>query len=55
MGMEHSTFKVLMCIFIKTLRGEGNDNPFQYSSPENSMDGGAWQTVALGVARAEAL
>jgi len=22
--------------------GGGNDNPFQYSCPENSMDRGAW-------------
>ena len=22
--------------------GEGNDNPLQYSSLENAMDGGAW-------------
>ena len=22
--------------------GEGNGNPFQYSCPENPMDGGAW-------------
>ena len=26
--------------------GEGNGNPFQYSCLENSMDRGAWQTVA---------
>ena len=53
MGMEHSTFKVFMCIFIKKLRGEGNDNPFQYSSLENSMDGGAWQIAVLGVAKSQ--
>ena len=26
--------------------GEGNGNPLQYSSLENRMDGGAWQTTA---------
>ena len=30
--------------------GVGNSNPFQYSSLENSMDRGAWQAVAHGVA-----
>ena len=27
--------------------GEGNDNPLQYSSLENPMDGGAWQATIL--------
>ena len=31
--------------------GEGNGNPFQYSCLENSMDGGAWQATAHGVAK----
>ena len=26
--------------------GEGNGNPLQYSSLENSMDRGAWRTIA---------
>ena len=30
--------------------GEGNGNPFQYSSLENSMDTGAWWATVLGVA-----
>ena len=25
--------------------GEGNGNPFQYSRPENPMDGGAWRAT----------
>ena len=29
--------------------GEGNDNPFQYSCLENSMDRGAWQATVHGV------
>ena len=29
--------------------GEGNDNPFQYSCLENSMNRGAWQAVVYGV------
>ena len=29
--------------------GEENDNPFQYSCLENSMDRGAWQVTVLGV------
>ena len=28
--------------------GEGNDNPFQYSCLENSMDRGAWWLQSLG-------
>ena len=31
--------------------GEGNGNPLQYSCLENSMDGGAWQAAAHGVAK----
>ena len=30
--------------------GERNDNPLQYSCLENSMDSGAWQDIAHGVA-----
>ena len=30
--------------------GVGNDNPFQYSCLENSMDRGAWQATVGGVA-----
>ena len=32
-----------------TSPGEGNDNPFQYSCLENSMDRGAWQATVHGV------
>ena len=32
-------------------RGEGNDNPLQYSYLGNSMDRGAWQATVHGVAR----
>ena len=28
--------------------GEGNDNPLQYSCPENSMDGEAWWATVHG-------
>ena len=31
--------------------GEGNDNPLQYSYPENSMDRGVWQARVFGVAK----
>ena len=31
--------------------GEGNDNPFQYSCLENSMDRGAWWAAVHGVAK----
>jgi len=31
--------------------GEGNDNPLQYSSLENSMDGGAWWAMVYGSQR----
>ena len=33
------------------LPGIGNDNPLQYSCLENSMDRGAWQATAHGVAK----
>ena len=31
--------------------GEGNGNPLQYSSLENSMDRGAWQATVHRVAK----
>ena len=33
--------------------GEGNGNPFQYSSLENPMDGGAWRATVHGVAKSQ--
>ena len=33
--------------------GEGNGNPLQYSSLENSMDGGAWWATVHGVAKSQ--
>ena len=33
--------------------GVGNGNPAQYSCLENSMDKGAWQTIAHGVAESQ--
>ena len=33
--------------------GEGNGNPLQYSCLENSMDRGAWQAIAHGIARSQ--
>ena len=32
---------------------EGNGNPLQYSSLENSMDRGAWQATVHGVAKSQ--
>ena len=32
---------------------EGNGNPLQYSSLENSMDRGAWRVSAHGVAKSQ--
>ena len=29
-------------MFLRTLSGEGNGTPLQYSCLENPMDGGAW-------------
>ena len=29
----------------------GNDNPLQYSCPENPMDRGAWQAAVRGVTK----
>ena len=31
--------------------GEGNGNPLQYSSLENSMDRGAWWAIVHGVTK----
>ena len=33
--------------------GGGNGKPFQYSCLENSMDRGAWQAIAHGVAKGQ--
>ena len=33
--------------------GEGNDNPLQYSCPENPMDGEAWWATVHGVAKSQ--
>ena len=33
--------------------GVGNGNLFQYSCPDNSMDGGAWQVTVHGVAKSQ--
>ena len=32
-------------------RGEGNDNPLQYSCLENPMDRGAWHAAVHGISR----
>ena len=34
--------------------GEGNGNPFQYSSLENPMDRGVWRAMVHGVAKSQA-
>ena len=34
-------------------REGGNDNPLQYSCPENPMDRGAWQAIVHEVAKTE--
>jgi len=36
---------------MKTIIGEGNDTPLQYSCLENPMDGGAWEPAVHEVAR----
>ena len=33
--------------------GEGNGHPFQYSSLENSTDGGAWRATAHGIVKSQ--
>ena len=39
---------------LKSLLGEGNGTPLQYSCLENPMDGGAWWAAVHGVARSRA-
>ena len=34
-------------------RGEGNDNPLQYSCLGNPMDRGAWQATVHGIAKSQ--
>jgi len=36
--------------WVGKIPGEGNGHPLQYSCLENSMDRGAWQATAHGVA-----
>ena len=36
---------------LRCLSGEGSGTPLQYSSLENTMDGGAWWAVVHGVAK----
>ena len=33
--------------------GEGNDNPLQYSSLENSMDRGTWRATVPGIEKSQ--
>ena len=35
-------------------RGEGNDNPLQYSCLENSMNRGAWRAAVHGITKSRA-
>ena len=39
---------------LKSLIGEGNGTPLQYSCLENPMDGGAWWAAVHGVAKSRA-
>ena len=38
-------------LLVRSICGEGNGTPLQYSCPENPMDGGAWWAAVHGVAR----
>ena len=38
---------------LKSLFGEGNSTPLQYSCLENPMDGGAWWAAVHGVAKSQ--
>jgi len=40
-----------MWAIFKVFIGEGNDNPPQYSCPENPMDRGTWWAAVHGVAK----
>ena len=49
-----SLFKVFLLtlsflVNCKSLDGEGNGNPLQYSCLENPKDGGAWWAAVYGV------
>ena len=37
----------------KSIYGEGNGNPLQYSCLENPMDGGAWKAAVHGVTKSQ--
>jgi len=39
--------------WVRKSLGEGNDNPLQYSRPENFMDREAWQATVRGVAKSQ--
>ena len=52
MSSTHLFYKTRQRQFKKrTLLGEGNGNPLQYSCLENPIDRGAWQATVHGVAR----
>ena len=38
-----------ICQDLRSLSGEGNGTPLQYSCLENPMDGGAWKAALHGV------
>ena len=42
-----------VCWTLRSLTGEGNGTPLQYSCLENPMDGGAWWAAVHGVARSQ--
>ena len=39
--------------FNQVIPGEGNGNPFQYSSGDNLTDRGAWWATVCGVAKSQ--
>ena len=51
-GYQRNNFNELKLLHLPIHRNrEGNENPLQYSCPENPMDRGAWLATVRGVAR----
>ena len=50
-GTVSMVFEILIYSCVRSVVGEGNGHPHQYSCLENPMDGGAWWAAVHGVAK----